>query len=277
MDPIIILPLALAVAWAATRKKSSKRSSSNGKSGAQDIPPTHDDPFGPLDGPTPEPPRPAPPVPRPPPVAPPPVEPPPPVVEPSPPIEDPLAPFPGPTAGPRDPELGDPSPVDVYPETRLEIVADYDHAAYGLFITTDCDEVYEGDDWYDAVFLPRARELVLHQREAFHSPVAVMYELLVRPGRERNEPGTIVHECLAAWDEFVYGTPTTSGTYSGWIDDVDGYWEHAEWFAAQFPVLSSFIESVRSRLWWESDLAEVFQAYENAYAEDHGALDPTGS
>ncbi|MCA9707878.1 MAG: hypothetical protein KDK70_18645, partial [Myxococcales bacterium] len=56
MDPIVIVPIALAVAWAATRKK--KTTKKKAEPEVTDLPAVDDGPVGPFDGPGPEPWRP---------------------------------------------------------------------------------------------------------------------------------------------------------------------------------------------------------------------------
>lgn len=259
MDPIIVLPVALAVAWAATRKKKKTTKKTEPLPSVTDEPdkplpppPTHSDPFGPFDGPgTQEPWRPGGPG----------------QVGPK--------PFPGPSEGPKPPDEQDPSPVEIYPGTTAEQIEEHANSGYAIFISSDCETVYEGERWYSDVFLPKARALVLEHPNAFHHPVAVMYELLVAmptdegflgsiPVRHSEHVATTPAEgCIGAWGDFVYGDFTPLGTYSGWIsertDPGDEYWDYAEWFREEYPELAELLGNISSALWDEPELAAVFE------------------
>ena len=254
MDPIVIVPVALAVAWAATRKKKTTKKTelpavTDDTPKPLPEPPTEDEPVGPYDGPGGgEPWRPG----------------------------GPVGPktFPGPKGGPKAPEEEDPGAVEIYPGTTAEEIEQFDNAAYGLFISSDCETVYEGERWYTDVFLPKARELVLGAPAAFHHPVAVIYEILVVwpseaealeqasvPQRDY-DPTTPTEQCIAAWHEFVYGDFTPLGTYSGWIsertDPNDEYWDYGQWFGTEYPMLVDFLTGLYSMLWDEPEFAEIF-------------------
>jgi len=260
MDPIIILPIALGLAWAATRKKKTTKKPTKTE---PELPSVHDDPFGPFDDP--EPWRPGGPE------------------LPPPPYDGPVGPkpFPGPSGGPKSPEFEDPSPTEIYPGTTTEQIEAHENAAYGLFISSDCETVFEGERWWDEVFMPRARALVLEQPDAYHHPSAVLYELLVMPPQEGHETETPAQSCVAAWSEFVYGAFTPASTFSGWIDDPhDEYWDYTDWFGEEYPSLSEFLWAAHSNLWSEPDLAAVFDRdWPQDVLEDDGDIDfdPTGS
>lgn len=259
MDPIIIVPVALAVAWAATRKKKKTTKKTEPLPTVLDEPveplpppPTHDDPFGPFDGPGNggEPWRPGGPG----------------QVGPK--------PFPGPSGGPKPPEYEDPSPVEIYPGTTAAEIEQHANAGYALFISSDCETIFEGESWYAEMFLPRARELVLGYPKAFHHPVAVIYELLVYPQLEDapDEPETPTQACVAAWGEFVYGDRTPLGTFSGWIsersDPYEEYGDYMAWFQEEYPELSDLLWTLYTALWTEPELSEVF---DRAWPEDEAA------
>jgi hypothetical protein len=253
MDPILIVPVALAVAWAATRKKKTTKK----------LPPVvdepTDDPLGPIDGPGGvEPWRPGGPD----------------LPKPSGGGQVGPKPFPGPSGGPKAPEYQDPAPVEIHPGTTPEEIEAHEHAAYGLFISSDCETVYQGELWWSDVFLPRARALVLAYPEAFHHPVAVIHELLVAMPNEAalyeqsmsphptDVLETPTQACVAAWEELVYGDHTPVGTYSGWISersDPNGeYDDYAQWFGEEYPALSTMLWDLYTALWMEPELAEVF-------------------
>lgn len=271
MDPIILVPIALAVAWAASRNK---KKTSTTKKPEDELPPVHEDPFGPFDGPVPAPPKPTEPT-----------EPEPwrpggPEL-PKPPQDGPVGPkpFPGPHGGPSSPEMGDPSPTEIYPGTTREEIESFENAEYGLFISSDCETIFEGELWWDEVFLPQARGLVLGNPDAFHHPSAVIYELLVMPPKGEEELETPAQSCVAAWEEFVYGAFTPLGTFSGWIDDPhDEYWDYAEWFDQEYPELAEFLWSLNTGLWGDPEMAEVFDRPWPA-DDPEGEIDfePTGS
>jgi hypothetical protein len=276
MDPIIIVPVALAVAWAATRKKKTTKKTEPLPTVLDEPteptePPVHDDPFGPYDGPGgDEPWRPGGPD------------------LPKPPGQVGPKPFPGPSGGPKPPEVEDPAPIEIYPGTTPEDIEAHEHAGYGLFISSDCETVYEGELWYSDVFLPKARELVLEYPDAFHHPTAVIYELLVIAAHEAalfeqsmtphltDTPETPTQACVAAWEEFVYGDYTPAGTYSGWISersDPNGeYGDYSNWFREEYGALSSFLWGLYTSLWREPELAEVFDLPWPA-DEDPGEID----
>lgn len=268
MDPIIILPLALAVAWAASRKK--KTTTKKATTPTEPTEPTEpieqptgtDDPTGPFDGPGGEEPwRPG-----------------------GPGVDGPKGPkpFPGPSGGPKDPDLGDPSPTEIYPGTTVTDIEEQDNAPFGLFIGSDCNDVYVGDRWFEEVFLPQARGLVLGNPEAFHHPVAVMWELLVAPqiAEEDGEP-TPPAACIAAWPEFAYGGFTPVGTFSGWIIDPDNtYWDYIEWFQAEYAALDDALWEVVFGLNNEPDLWAIFdREWPQDRPEGDGDIDfePTGT
>lgn len=265
MDPIFLVPIALAVAWAASRKKKSTPKTTTPtptEPDPIDLPGVHDDPFVGPGGE--EPWRPGGPD--------------------LPPYDGPVGPkqFPGPSGGPKPPEAEDPSPVEVFPGTTIEEIEEHEHAGHGLFISSDCETVYVGDRWFENVFLPQARLLVHGMPDAFHHPVAVIYELLVAPSRDDDgEPTTPAAACVAAWGEFVYGGYTPEGTYSGWIvDDTGEYWEYLEWFDEEYPELNAALESIYRALWDEPDLAEVFDRdWPLDAPSDDGGIDfePTGT
>ena len=259
MDPIVIVPVALAVAWAATRKKKKPAKKAELPSVTDEPekpdeplpPPPTKDPVGPYDGPGGgEPWRPGGPG------------------------QGGPKPFPGPSGGPKAPEYEDPAPVEVYPGTTAEQIEEHENAGYALFVSSDCETVYEGEKWYSEVFLPKARELVLSDPEAFHHPVAVIYELLVvqpsealaLPGTDYSQqdvvPPTPALACIGAWGEFVYGDYTPLGTYSGWItertDPGDEFWDYGEWFRAEYPELADFLSGLNAALWYEPGLEEIF-------------------
>lgn len=265
MDPIIILPIALAVAWAASRNKKKSTTKKAEPEPLVDPPPPHDDPVGPFDGgdPEPEPSRPdGPDLPKPP-------------------QDGPVGPkpFPGPQGGPKSPELGDPRPTEVFPGTTSEEIEAFENAAYGLFISSDCQTVYEGEQWWNEVFYPEARKLVLDNPEAYHYPTAVIYELLVMPPPGEDEPETSAQACVAAWGEFVYGDVTPVGTFSGWIDDPnDEYWDYSAWFDEEYPALSELLWDLHQSLWLDPEFAEVFdQPWPEDEPEGDIDFDPTGS
>lgn len=257
MDPIIVVPVALAVAWAATRKKKKPAKKTEPLPSVTEEPikelpppPIETDPVDPTDPGGQEPWRPGGPG----------------QVGPK--------PFPGPGEGPKSPDEENPSPVEIYPGTTPEEIEAHPNAGYAVFVSSDCETVYEGERWYAEVFLPRARELVLEHTAAFHHPVAVIYELLVvMPTDEgvfgsfpvrhsEHVPFTGAEKCIAAWGEFVYGDFTPAGTYSGWIsersDPYDEYWDYMKWFSAEYPELSKLLGDINIALWDEPDLAEVF-------------------
>lgn len=255
MDPIIIVPVALAVAWATTRKKKPAKKTELPSVADEPErplpPPPTKDPVGPYDGPgSDEPWRPGGPGP----------------VGPK--------PFPGPSGGPKPPEYEDPTPVEIHPGTTAEELEEHAHVGHALFVSSDCETVYEGEKWYAEIFLPKARELVLGHPAAFHHPVAVIYELLVvQPSEAQALPGTnYTHQelvpstpalaCIGAWGEFVYGDYTPLGTYSGWIsersDPGDEFWDYSDWFGAEYPELADFLSNLNYTLWQEPDLAEIF-------------------
>lgn len=257
MDPIIVVPIALAVAWATTRKKKKPSKKTEPLPAVTDEPPKElppppqTDPIGPYDGPGGQEPW-----------------------RPGGPQVGPKT-FPGPSEGPKPPEEQDPSPVEIYPGTTAEEIEGHANSGYAIFISSDCEMVYEGERWYSDVFLPKARELVLDHPALFHHPAAIMYELLVAaPTGEGffgptmvthrdHQPTTGAGQCLAAWADFVYGDFTPEGTYSGWIsersDPRDEYWDYLEWFDSEYPDLSMFLGNVVSALWREPELAEVFE------------------
>lgn len=278
MDPIIIVPVALAVAWAATRKKktSTKPKATTPTTPEHDLPgvddepelpsvlddePDEPEPVGPFEGPGGEEPwRPGGPN----------------LPKPQQPEPDPF-----PSGGPKPPELGDPRPIDIYPGTTAEQIAEHEHAAYGLFISTDCKTVFEGELWLSDVFMPLARELVLGHPEMFHHPVAVMHELLINLGGTDDAEETMAEGCIGAWSEFVYGAFTPYGTYSGWIHDPhDEYWADVEWFTVEYPKLDQFLWDIYMALWDEPDLVKVFEADwpDDVPGDDEGIeFDPTGT
>ena len=267
MDPIIIVPVALAVAWAATRKKKtvSKPKATSTVQPEPVLPSVDDDLPGPFEGPGGEEPwRPGGPT------------------LPKPPQDDgPVGPkpFPGPSAGPKPPEVGDPRPIEIYPGTTPEDLEEHVHADYGLFISSDCETVLQGERWWDDVFLPQARELVLGNPEMFHHPTAVIHELLVNLGGVHEEEVTPAQECAAAWVEFVYGEFTPYGTYSGWIGAGDEYYEYHEWFEQEYPELSRLLWDLYVDLWAEPDLGKVFDREWPGDLPDEDGLDfePTGT
>ena len=253
MDPIIILPVALAVAWAASRKKKTTKKKKTTTSTTTptttptpttaeptEQPPPTEEPKGPFDGPGGEEPwRPG-----------------------GPDVDGPKGPepFPGPNGGPKDPGLGDPSPIEIYPGTTAAEIDAQDNAAYGLFIGSDCIDAYAGDRWFEDVFLPRARSLVLDNPEAFHAPVAVIWELLVVPqlGEEVDDDSAPA-ACISMWSEFAYGGFTPSGTFSGWILDPDNsYWDYAEWYQTEFTVLDQMLWDLVYALVSKPELWAVF-------------------
>jgi hypothetical protein len=254
MDPIVIVPVALAVAWAATRNKKKTTKKTELPSVTDEPPkelpppPTHDDPFGPYDGPGGDEPY-----------------------RPGGPGQGGPKPFPGPKGGPKPPEYEDPAPIEIYPGTTADEIEQHDNAGYGLFISSDCETVYEGESWYTDVFLPKARELVLGDPDAFHHPVAVIYEILVAmpTGEGFSQPEGKPHRdhvvktdaaaCVAAWAEIVYGGYTPLGTYSGWINDpYDESWDYYDWFKGEYPDLSDLLYGLAAAMWNEPDLVEIF-------------------
>lgn len=263
MDPIIILPVALAVAWAASRKKkTAKKSTPTPTTTPTEPPPVVEDPIGPFDGPGGEEPwRPG-----------------------GPDVDGPKGPkpFPGPSGGPKDPELGDPSPTEIYPGTTQAEIDEQDNAAYGMFIGSDCVDVYVGDRWFHDVFLPQARTLVLDHPEAFHAPAGVIWELLVVPqlSNDDGEP-TPTAACISAWSEFAYGGFTPLGTFSGWIIDPDNtYWDYAEWFQAEYPALDDMLWELTYALVNVPELWAVFdREWPLDYPQDPSEFDmePTGT
>ena len=175
-------------------------------------------------------------------------------------------------------DLGDPSPTEIYPGTTPEQIEEHEHAAYGLFISSDCETVYEGERWYEDVFLPQARELVHANPPAFHHPNAVIYELLVVPQMSDEEPETPTQACVAAWGEFQYGLRTTVGTFSGWVPGSDESDAYFLWFAQEYPELDELLYDLYTRLWSEPDLADVFDM-DWPEDEPEGDIDfePTGT
>ena len=243
MDPIVIVPVALALAWAASRKrKSTKKKTVTDPEPEPEVvePPVWDgpgfDPWRPGGPEVPKPPQDGPTGPK---------------------------PWPGPSGGPKSPEEEDPRPTEIYPGTTATQIEEHEYAGYGLFISLDCNSVFEGERWYEDVFLPRARELVLDTPEAYHHPVGVIYALLVADQMRGEEPETPVQECVAAWPDFVYGDVTPLGTFSGWVtersDPADEYWDYLEWFANEYYALDRFLNDLYSRLYAEAELAEVFE------------------
>ena len=120
MDPIIILPVALAVAWAASRKKKTTKKTTTTSTTTptktptpttaepSEQPPPTEQPKGPFDGPGGEEPwRPG-----------------------GPDVDGPKGPepFPGPSGGPKDPAVGDPSPIEIYPGTTAAEIDAQDNA-----------------------------------------------------------------------------------------------------------------------------------------------------
>lgn len=261
MDPVIILPAgALLLAWAATRKKKKATKKTEPlptvlepvePSKPLPTPPTENGPVGPYVGPGGEEPW-----------------------RPGGPGQVGPKPFPGPSGGAKDPEEEDPSPVEIWPGTTAEEIEAQPNARYGLFISSDCETVFEGESWYAEVFLPKARQLVLEHPLAFHHPVAVIYEILVAAPtgqgffgpdpvtQSQHVPEGAAMQCAAAWGEFVYGDFTPLGTYSGWIssrtDPNDEFWEYGEWFSEEYPELAELLSGLNSALWAEPDLAAVF-------------------
>jgi hypothetical protein len=248
MDPVIIIPAgALLLAWAATRKKKKVTKKSELPSELDELDkPLPPPPTGPYVGPGGEEPW-----------------------RPGGPGQGPK-PFPGPSGGPKHAEDEDPSPIEIWPGTRPEDIEAHPHARYGLFVSADCETVYVGELWYEEVFLPQARELVLGYTKAFHHPSAVMYELLVaRPsGNGFFSPNPVMQRehypedphlmCIAAFGDFVYGDFTPVGTYSGWVTHEDA-WDYYKWFRGEYPVLSGFLSDLSARLWSEVEFAWIFE------------------
>ncbi|MCH9684698.1 MAG: hypothetical protein K0V04_24900 [Deltaproteobacteria bacterium] len=275
MDPLFILPIALAVAWAATRKPKSKPKA---KTAPKPTPtPTTDpwvveEPPHVFDGPQPEPWRPGGPnLPKPPSNDGP--------TEPEPDPETP-EPFPGPGAKPRPPHMGDPRPIEVYPGTTHEQLQQYEDASYALFITTDCQAVFEGEHWFSEVFLPRARDLVETFPEAVHHPVALLYELLVGPQLEDlgMSPETATQACTGEWEEFALGGVTIHGTFSGWVEFSEEYDAYQQWHRSTYPAVNAVLWDLYTRLWLFPDLAAVFEAdWPEDETEGDIDFDPTGT
>lgn len=165
--------------------------------------------------------------------------------------------------GGQDPRTDDPAPIPVPPGTTLA-----DIGPYALAITYDCQDVLEGQLWFDEVFYPACVGLVELDGDTFNHPWILMRALLLTAtdascppdAPECNlEPG-----CILNWTYFL-------GTY---LDVPGGEWDsntnegysaflaYSDWYAQNYASVDAFLQSVESRL-WASDLAAHFNLYVN--------------
>ena len=157
----------------------------------------------------------------------------------------------------------DPAPIPVPPGTTLE-----DIGPYTLAITFDCQEILEGEFWFDEVFYPACARLVELDGETFDHPWVLMRALLLTAedascppdAPECNlEPG-----CILNWTYFlgpildVPGGEWDSSTNEGYA----AFLSYSDWYGQNYAAVDAFLQSVESRLWY-TDLAAHFNLHVN--------------
>ncbi len=144
-----------------------------------------------------------------------------------------------------------------------------------VFISDDCQELIEGDDWFEEVFVPTGVEWIDYDFENFGAVVYLMRQLLTLPDPDTEEPW-VEPECIASWPPFValvddypggpMDTETEAG-YQAWLDA----WEAHE---VAYPVVNAWLADVESRALAHSVLGTYLKGWIDTYAGTDWSFDP---
>lgn len=163
-------------------------------------------------------------------------------------------------AGPGDDPAPIPVPNDIDP-SQLDPLE--------LAISEDCQDIYEGSDWYATLFLPSAQSLVALAPDTFIHPWVIMRSLLTFADPDDcfvidGETDCVLQpECIANWtlfigiDRDVPGGAWDSSTDAGY----NAYLEYSDWYEANYASVHQFLSDLEGRLWMEPDLAAHFESH----------------